>query len=41
MTFDFGFYFAAAVLYVLLIGAIRLGLDAIEQRLSRHLATAI
>ncbi len=41
MTFDFGFYLVAAVLYVLLIGAIRFGLDAIEQWLSRHLATAI
>ncbi len=38
MTFDFDFYILAAVLYVLLIGAIRLGLDTIEQRLSRHLA---
>ena len=37
MTFDFDFYILAAVLYVLLIGGIRLGLDSIEQRLSRHL----
>jgi polar amino acid transport system permease protein len=37
MTFDFDFYILAAVLYVLLIGAMRLGLDTIEQRLSRHL----
>jgi polar amino acid transport system permease protein len=40
ITFDFGFYIIAAVLYVLLIGAIRLGLDLIEQRLSRHLQLA-
>lgn len=37
-SFDFDFYILAAVLYVLLIGAIRLALDAMEQRLSRHLA---
>jgi polar amino acid transport system permease protein len=38
-TFDFDFYILAAVLYVLLIGGIRLALDAMELRLSRHLAT--
>ena len=37
-TFDFDFYILAAVLYVLLIGGIRLALDAMEHRLSRHLA---
>jgi polar amino acid transport system permease protein len=37
-SFDFSFYILAAVLYVLLTGGIRLTLDGIEQRLSRHLA---
>jgi polar amino acid transport system permease protein len=37
-TFDFDFYIVAALIYVLLIGGIRLALDTIEQRLSRHLA---
>jgi polar amino acid transport system permease protein len=40
VTYDFGFYILAAVLYVLLVGAIRLGVDAIERHLSRHLAVA-
>ena len=37
-TFDFDFYIVAALIYVLLIGGIRLALDTLEQRLSRHLA---
>ncbi len=37
-SFDFDFYILAAMIYVLLIGGIRLALDTIEQRLSRHLA---
>jgi polar amino acid transport system permease protein len=39
-TFDFGFYILAAVLYVVLVGAIRLALDLIEHGLSRHLRPA-
>jgi len=39
-TFDFNFYILAAVIYVLLLGGIRLSLDAMEKRLSRHLAPA-
>jgi polar amino acid transport system permease protein len=41
VTLSFDFYILAAVLYVLLVGAIRLALDAIERRLSRHLAMAV
>jgi len=37
-SLDFGFYILAAVLYVLLIGAIRLAVDAIERQLTRHLS---
>jgi polar amino acid transport system permease protein len=37
-SLDFGFYILAAVLYVLLIGAIRLVVDLIERRLTRHLS---
>ena len=37
LTYDFEFYILAAVLYVLLIGAIRLALDVVERQLSRHL----
>jgi polar amino acid transport system permease protein len=40
-SFDFGFYILAAVLYVILVGAIRLALDLIERRLSRHLRPAL
>ena len=36
--FDFDFYILAALIYVLLIGGMRLVLDATEKRLSRHLA---
>jgi polar amino acid transport system permease protein len=39
-TFDFGFYILAAVLYVVLVGAIRLAVDLIEHRLLRHLRPA-
>ena len=36
-SLDFGFYILAAMLYVLLVGGIRLAVDAIERRLTRHL----
>ena len=39
-TFDFDFYILAAMTYVLLMGAIRLAVDATEKQLSRHLAPA-
>jgi polar amino acid transport system permease protein len=39
-TFDFGFYILAAMLYVVLVGAIRLAVDLIEHRLLRHLRPA-
>ena len=39
-TFDFDFYILAAMIYVLLVGTVRLGVDAAERQLSRHLAPA-
>jgi len=39
-SFDFGFYILAAVFYVLVVGAVRLAVDLIERRLSRHLRPA-
>jgi polar amino acid transport system permease protein len=39
-TLDFNFYIFAAVLYVLLTGAIGLALDVFEHRISRHLGSA-
>jgi polar amino acid transport system permease protein len=40
-TLDFGFYILAAILYILLVGAIRMALDRIERRLSQHLGAAL
>src|SRR5579871_6730006 len=37
-SFDFDFYILAAMIYVLLVGTVRLGVDAAERQLSRHLA---
>lgn len=37
-SFDFAFYILAAMFYILLVGAIRLAVDAIEHRLTRHLS---
>ena len=37
-SFNFDFYILAAMIYVLLLGAIRLAVDATEKQLSRHLA---
>jgi polar amino acid transport system permease protein len=39
-SFDFDFYILTALIYVLLIGGLRLVLDATEKQLSRHLAPA-
>jgi len=39
-SLDFGFYILAAVLYVLLVGAIRLVVDHLERRVARHLVPA-
>ena len=39
--FDFDFYILAALIYVLLVGGMRLILDATEKRLSRHLAPTL
>src|SRR5262249_30227466 len=38
--FDFGFYVVAAMIYIALVGGIRLALDLVERRLSRHLRPA-
>ena len=37
-SLDFGFYILAAMLYALLVGAIRLAVGAIERQLTRHLS---
>ncbi len=39
-SFNFDFYILAALIYVLLVGGMRLAIDAAEKRLSRHLAPA-